>query len=185
MKKTILILICLYFTSFIYAGWFDGMVKIDPKLEASLLRASGDMNAIKNGMQTTNGDISGIKSDIGKVLEANIKITNKLDLNLQAVAGFNNQLQNIKNTAGRDVNQTTNDTKLMTYIISGLTALCFILISTLGWCLRTLIKRDTEKRFYKERTLININSEEDLKKLRTEHDNYIKNGGRKNEKVIS
>ena len=152
MKKTILILICLYFTSFIYAGWFDGMVKIDPKLEASLLRASGDMNAIKNGMQTTNGDISGIKSDIGKVLEANIKITNKLDLNLQAVAGFNNQLQNIKNTAGRDVNQTTNDTKLLMYIFQGLFLLMIFICTWIFKALRAkdiwidnLIKSNNEK----------------------------------------
>jgi hypothetical protein len=48
-------------------------------------------------------------------------------------------------------------------------------------CLRMMIKQVKEKKFYKEKTMLRVNTEEELEALHQEHDHYIgkKPGGKK------
>ena len=151
IKNWILIVLML----FILTGC--GAAKGLLKPELTLLKAQKDVNAFKN-------EVESLKASI--------------DSNASAVAGFNNEIK--KQNAGRDiVTSTTNDTGLMLAVIKGLIGLCGTLIATLGWCLRTLIKRTKQKKFYKERTLLSVYSDKDLQILRADHDKFIKKGGKK------
>lgn len=126
--KTIFISLLFIFLAVNSYAMFGLITKDNVKNELSLLRAEnkGEMNAFKLQNQ---GDISALKMKIDK-LEMN------LDANLQAVAGFNNQVQKI--SAGRDMNtSTTNDTGLMKKIIAGL---CGVIGGAFG-IITLLIKR--------------------------------------------
>ena len=128
-----------------------------------------DLNLLKLQADIENK----FNTKIDKLAELNLKfqtdLNAKLELNNKMIAGFNNQINETKTTAGRDVTETTittNDTELMKYITKGLIGLCVTLVTTMGWCLKTLIRKEKEKKFFKEKTMIGIQNIDDLKKLK-------------------
>lgn len=161
-------------------------------IEPALLKAGEDVNAIKNQVEKIEGDMSAIKLDVPelkKLVEANIKLQTDLkadikaqaEINAKGIAGVNNKIEEVKTTAGRDVvttQTTTNETALMKYIVYIFGGLCMALITGLITCMKMLIKKDKQKKFYKEKALVNIKDENELKHLREEH-NIFCNGGKR------
>jgi len=143
--------ILILITLFILTGC--GAAKGLLKPEFTLLKAQEDVNAVK-------GEIDDLSAEI--------------DANANAVAGMNNKVEEL--SAGRDIVTTTTNDPI---IIKGLIGLCATLISILGWCLRTLIKRTKQKKFYKEKTLLSAHNDKDLNILRTEHDKFVRGGNGK------
>jgi hypothetical protein len=158
MKKTLLIVLIML------AGCSPLKGVISPKFTA--LEAQGDVNAVKAEVQSMKNDVALIKGN--------------MDTNAQAVAGIGNEIQ--KMAAGRDMTNTTtstNDTKLMTYVVKVLAGLCTTLIGILGWCLKTLIKRGKEKDFYKKSYFLKMDPKENLEDIKNLHDQFVKGGKKK------
>lgn len=158
-----------------------------PLVDVSLLRAD-EMTALKNevkgDLSAVRGDLSAMKGNIGEIaavkgdvsaLKGSIEnLSAQLSAQGQAVAGFNNRLE--ATTAGRDITTSTNnDTELMRYIVGVLAGLCSTLIGLLGWCLKTLLRRDKEKDFYKKMVFTKVaHDEDDVFKIRQAHDQFVK-----------
>ena len=128
------------------------------------------INDVKTGINDVQTKLDDVKLGVNDV---QAKIDLQAQVNAKAFAGLD---KSNTNTAGRDAIQTTtNETELMKYIIKGLVGLCTTLIGILGWCLKTLLKRDKEKKFYKEVCLTKtVKDENDLMNLRQLHDNFVK-----------
>lgn len=158
----------------IWITLFIGFILFASRCHAALFGIDGTL--FKQEMNKTNNELSAIKVQ-GDISAAKIdKLQVTLNANLDAIAGVNNTIQ--KTSVGRDMTTTnTNDSKLMGIIIKGLVGLCSTLIGILGWCLKTLIRTSTEKKFYKEKTLIHIKNADELKALKEEQKNYIKTNG--------
>ncbi len=147
---------------------FKGIVSA----EVSAVRQdiAGDLNGVKADIK---GDANGLKLDIAKLADISLRMDAKLTNTMTGIAGANNTIQ--KMSAGRDMYATTtNETSLMKYIIKGLVALCSSLIAILGWCLKTLIKREKEKKFFKEMVMLDVNDEAQLKKIKALECEYRK-----------
>ncbi len=160
MKIANMVMLIMLITFIGCAGSAKGL--INPEL--TLLKANQDVNAVKIG--EAKSELAAVKGNV--------------DANSQMAIGTGNEIT--RQSAGRDLANTetnTNDTKLMMYIIKALSGLCTTLIGILGWCLKTLIKRGKEKSFYKEQTILNTETEEDLLKMRELHDQYVKGGKKK------
>ena len=177
MKKLILLLLFSIGIGTSYAMGKKPLVSVEP----TLLKTGEDVNLLKNEVKELKGDMSAVKLDIPelkKLVEANIQmqadIKANLDTNLKAIAGFQNQIQETKTTAGRDVVQTTtNETELMKYIIKGLVGLCSTLIGIIFFIIKALLKRTKQKAFYKEQTYLHTKDENDVIELRKLHDLYV------------
>lgn len=195
MKKLIILSICLGFLLSCSSLSKKPLVTMDPTLlkaqediNALKIKSEGEINAVKGDLAALKGDVTGVKGDIAvvkgnidKLAEINAKLNAQLQTTLNAVAGVNNKVDSIK--AGRDIIQTTtNDTKLMQYIIKGLVGLCATLIGILGWCLKFLVKTSTEKKFFKEMVLTHlVQTPDDLKKIKALEEEFYKTKGyRKN-----
>ncbi len=69
--------------------WFKGLI-------------SPELNAMKTAI---SGDVNGVKADIAKLADVQVKLTNKMDTAIDGIAGVNNKIT--KTSAGRDNIQTT------------------------------------------------------------------------------
>ena len=158
-----------------------GLVNVTPALLASqedvnLLKnqVSGKMGVIEGEVVGVKSEVLGLKGDMS-LIKGNLEnLSAQLSAQGQAVAGFNNRLE--ATTAGRDITtSTTNDTELMRYIVGVLAGLCSTLIGLLGWCLKTLLRRDKEKDFYKKMVFTKVaHDEDDVFKIKQAHDQFVK-----------
>jgi hypothetical protein len=158
MKKTLLIVLIML------AGCSPLKGIVSPKFTA--LEAQ-DAQLVKMQVESLKNDMALIKGN--------------MDANAQAVAGVGNEIK--KMSAGRDMTNTTtstNDTKLIMYVVKILGGLCTTLIGILGWCLRRLIVQGKEKKDYKDSYLYSIDpSKISLEEIRAKHDQYVKGGKKK------
>jgi hypothetical protein len=72
---------------------------------------SPEINALK---ASVTGDVNGVKADIAKLADVQVKMSNKMDTAIDGIAGVNNKIT--KTSAGRDNIQTTTTTNDATMI---------------------------------------------------------------------
>lgn len=108
-----------------------------------------DLNLFKAEMK---GDVNGIKADVEKLVDINMKLDARMTANTNAIAGVGNSLT--KMSVGRD-SITTNDSKiyemqteLMWKIIYGLLGLIGTLVANQFWIVKRLFKEMSNARFY-------------------------------------
>jgi hypothetical protein len=111
MRKLIIAVSLCLLPSIAFA-WnpFKGMIEA---------KVADEVNAVKNQVQ---GDMNGIKADIKKLADVQVKLNTKINAQNTAIAGFNNTVSKvsseIKASAGRD--NTVNDSQLMKDYIQAL-----------------------------------------------------------------
>ena len=120
--------------------------------------------------------------------EIKVAETMPVEASAKVVAGVDkSQTQETTQTAGRDLQITTDpeliktiyqtEKKLMTYIIKGLLGIIATLIGIISYTIKSLLKTTKQKKFYKDVCLTKTTKDEhDLGMLRQMHDKYIKTG---------
>lgn len=104
-----------------------------------------DLSAIKEMNLTANTRVGTLESKIDKL---DLKL-GQLNFDISAKVSGLDQSINSTIKSGRDTNtNTTNDTKLMQYIIKGLCGICATLMSIIFWTVKALFREMGNARFY-------------------------------------
>jgi hypothetical protein len=130
---------------------FAGLVKAE--VSAVKNQFDGEVTGLK-------GDVSLVKGKIDKLIEANIRLSTKIDsqvnANAAAVAALKSDIQTM--SAGRD--NINNDTGLMWKIIYGLLGIIGTLIANQFWVVKRLFKEMSNARFYQLQYAAKTSAEE-------------------------